>query len=188
MHMYLSIFISNIHLKYIYIYVPNIYIWNKYLWNRLLKEWGNWVREIGHWILIPYYYLKETFPFLWLISRVRHKIVFPNSYLWLIYYVISIHNILQTMEEGRTEDNGLRRGGGGRDWVWLKRAIWSRQMVMEIFWILIIWVLVSQSCPTLCGPMTVACQARLSINSPGKNTGVVSHSLLHGVFLTWDPT
>ena len=30
-------------------------------------------------------------------------------------------------------------------------------------------------------PMTVACQAPLSINSPGKNTGLVSHSLLQGI-------
>jgi len=33
-------------------------------------------------------------------------------------------------------------------------------------------------------PWTVACQAPLSMNSPNKNLGVVSHSLLQGIFLT----
>ena len=33
-------------------------------------------------------------------------------------------------------------------------------------------------------PWTVARQAPLSKNSPGKNTGVGSHSLLQGLFLT----
>ena len=37
-------------------------------------------------------------------------------------------------------------------------------------------VLVAQSCPVLCK------------TSPGKNTGVVSHSLLQGIFLTQGPT
>ena len=41
-------------------------------------------------------------------------------------------------------------------------------------------LLVSQSCPALCDPMDY---------SPGKNTGVGSHSLLQGIFLTqgWNP-
>ena len=43
--------------------------------------------------------------------------------------------------------------------------------------------LVAKSYPTLCGPMTVACQASLSsINFPGKNTGVACHFLLLGIF------
>ena len=33
-------------------------------------------------------------------------------------------------------------------------------------------------------PWTVACQAALSMRSPGKNTGVGCHSLLQGIFLT----
>ena len=46
-------------------------------------------------------------------------------------------------------------------------------------------LLVAKSCPTLCDPMTVgyACQAPLW-NSPGKNAGVGSHSLLQGIFPT----
>ena len=44
-------------------------------------------------------------------------------------------------------------------------------------------VLVTQPCPTLFNPMK---PARLLCwwNSPGKNTGVVSHSLLQGIFPT----
>ena len=33
-------------------------------------------------------------------------------------------------------------------------------------------------------PRTIACQTPLSVDSPGKNTGVVCHSLLQGIFLT----
>ena len=33
-------------------------------------------------------------------------------------------------------------------------------------------------------PWTVACQAPLSMNSPGKNTGVGCHDLLQAIFLT----
>ena len=44
--------------------------------------------------------------------------------------------------------------------------------------------LVSQSCPTLCHtPWSVAHQAPLSTEF-SKNTGVGSHSLLQGIFLT----
>ena len=45
----------------------------------------------------------------------------------------------------------------------------------------------SQSCLTLCHPIPwtiVACQAPQSMGSPGKNTGVGSHSLLQEIFLT----
>ena len=43
---------------------------------------------------------------------------------------------------------------------------------------------VTQSCPTLCDPMTVAHQAPLSMgDSPGKNTGVGCHAL-EGIFPT----
>ena len=64
-------------------------------------------------------------------------------------------------------------------------------------------MLVAQSCPTLFTPWTEACQAPLSMGrifhvfspcglrilnplqcSPGKNTGVGSHSLLQGIFPT----
>ena len=46
-------------------------------------------------------------------------------------------------------------------------------------------VLAAQSCPTLCDPMDYS-SARLLCpwNSPGQNTGVGSHSLLQGIFLT----
>ena len=42
-------------------------------------------------------------------------------------------------------------------------------------------MLVTQSYPTLAIPWTVARQASLSVESPGKNTGVGSHSLLQGI-------
>ena len=44
---------------------------------------------------------------------------------------------------------------------------------------------VSLSCPTLCDPMEYS-QPGSSVhwNSPGKNTGVGSHFLLRGIFLT----
>ena len=42
--------------------------------------------------------------------------------------------------------------------------------------------LVAKSCPTLATPWTVAQQAPLSWDSPGKNTGVGCHFLL----LPWD--
>ena len=46
--------------------------------------------------------------------------------------------------------------------------------------------LVAQSCPTLCDPMNCMYPARFFCpwNSPGKNAGVVCHSLLQGIFLT----
>ena len=43
-------------------------------------------------------------------------------------------------------------------------------------------VLVPRSCPTLRNPMD--CQAPLSWNSPGKDTGVGRHALLQGIFPT----
>ena len=44
---------------------------------------------------------------------------------------------------------------------------------------------VAQSCPTLCDPVDIYSPW----NSPGKNTGVGSHSLLQGIFPTqgWNP-
>ena len=45
-------------------------------------------------------------------------------------------------------------------------------------------VLVTKSCPTLATPRTVAFQASLSWDSPGKNTGVGCHFLLQGIFPT----
>ena len=45
-------------------------------------------------------------------------------------------------------------------------------------------VLITQSCPTLCNPWIVACQAPLSMEFSSKNTGQGCHSLLQGVFLT----
>ena len=44
--------------------------------------------------------------------------------------------------------------------------------------------LVAKSCPTLGTPWTVACQAPLAWDSPGKNTGVGCHFLLQGIFST----
>ena len=43
---------------------------------------------------------------------------------------------------------------------------------------------VAQSCPTLCDPWTVACQTPLSMDSPGKNSGVGCHALLQWIFPT----
>ena len=44
-------------------------------------------------------------------------------------------------------------------------------------------VSVAQSCPTLCDPMEPA-RLHCPRNSPGKNTGVGSHTLPQGIFLT----
>ena len=43
---------------------------------------------------------------------------------------------------------------------------------------------VTQSCPTLCDPMTCPTRLLCPWDSPGKNTGVGSHSLLQGIFPT----
>ena len=45
-------------------------------------------------------------------------------------------------------------------------------------------VLVTQSCLTLCKPMTIAARFLCSWDSPGENIKVCSHSLLQGIFLT----
>ena len=42
--------------------------------------------------------------------------------------------------------------------------------------------LVTQSCPTLCDPWTVATRLLCPWDSPGKSTGVGCHSLLQGIF------
>ena len=44
--------------------------------------------------------------------------------------------------------------------------------------------LVAKSCLTLVTPWTVACQAPLSWNFPGKNTGMDCHFTLQGIFPT----
>ena len=46
------------------------------------------------------------------------------------------------------------------------------------------WWFIHKSCPTCMTPWTVACQAPLSMGSPGKNTGVGFHFLLQGIFPT----
>ena len=56
------------------------------------------------------------------------------------------------------------------------------QISLQFHWCV---CLAAQSCPTLCNPMDckplrLLCQW----DSPGKNTGVGSHSLLQGIFLT----
>ena len=45
-------------------------------------------------------------------------------------------------------------------------------------------VLVIKSCPSLANPGTIACQAPLSWDFLGKNTGVGCHSLPQGIFST----
>ena len=46
-------------------------------------------------------------------------------------------------------------------------------------------MLVTQLCPTLCDPMDYSpIRVPCPWDSPGKNTGVGSHSLLQGIFLT----
>ena len=47
-------------------------------------------------------------------------------------------------------------------------------------------VLVPQSCPTLCDPVDCSL-SRYSGDSPGKNIGVGSHSLLQGIFPEIEP-
>ena len=42
----------------------------------------------------------------------------------------------------------------------------------------------AQSCLTLCDPMDCSPQAPLSMDSPGKNTGVGCHALLQEIFPT----
>ena len=44
------------------------------------------------------------------------------------------------------------------------------------------FLLVTQSCPTLCNPVDYSLRSPLSMNSPGKNTGVGSQSLLQAIF------
>ena len=46
-----------------------------------------------------------------------------------------------------------------------------------------------QLCPALFHPMTVACQAPLTMDFLGKNTGVGCHALFKGIFPTqgWNP-
>ena len=44
---------------------------------------------------------------------------------------------------------------------------------------------VTQSCPVICDPWTVAHQVLCPENFPGKNIGVGSHSFLEGIFLAW---
>ena len=62
-----------------------------------------------------------------------------------------------------------------------------RYCIREMFWVVSVWmwlyVLVAQSCPTLCHPWTVVHQAPLAWG-PGKNTGVGCVALLQGFFLT----
>ena len=41
-----------------------------------------------------------------------------------------------------------------------------------------------QSCPTLCNPMDCSLRCSSVHYSPVKNTGVSSHALLQGIFLT----
>ena len=45
-------------------------------------------------------------------------------------------------------------------------------------------VLVAQLCPILCYPMDYSLQAPLSMDSPGRNTGVGNHFLLQRIFST----
>ena len=49
--------------------------------------------------------------------------------------------------------------------------------------------LVAKSCPTLVSPWEVATQVPLSMDSPGRNTGVGCHFLLQGIFQIqgWNP-
>ena len=54
-------------------------------------------------------------------------------------------------------------------------------MLANILWCT---VLVAHSCPTLYNPWTAAHQALCPGDLPGKDTGVVCHFLLQGIFLT----
>ena len=47
------------------------------------------------------------------------------------------------------------------------------------------WVKVTQSCTTVCDPMDYSLLgSSVHVDSPGKNTGVIYHALLQGIFLT----
>ena len=52
-----------------------------------------------------------------------------------------------------------------------------------LFWSMCVYSVV-QLCPALCVPLYLACQAPVSMNFPGKNTGVGCHFLLQGIFPT----
>ena len=58
--------------------------------------------------------------------------------------------------------------------------IWERQILYDLT-----YMLVTQSCPTLCDPVDWSPPgSSVHDHSPGKNTRVGSHFLLQGIFLT----
>ena len=61
------------------------------------------------------------------------------------------------------------------------KITWFEQKAFELCEKVKLKVLLPQSCRFFATSWTVACQAPLSWNSPGKNTGVGSHSFLQGI-------
>ena len=56
---------------------------------------------------------------------------------------------------------------------------------MKLWHFLTLYVLVTQSCPTLCNPMDYSLpDSSVHEDSPGKNTRVGCHFLFQGIFLT----
>ena len=58
-----------------------------------------------------------------------------------------------------------------------------QEFLLPLSWSMLVGVC-AQSCPSLCDPWTVAHQAPLPCDFPGKNTGLGCHFLLQGIFLT----
>ena len=65
-----------------------------------------------------------------------------------------------------------------------REAAVSKGNTFCAFSALCLCVFVTQLCLTLVNPWTVAWQGTLPWNSPGKNAGVGSHSIIQGFFLT----
>ena len=69
------------------------------------------------------------------------------------------------------------------------RCFDNNRMTVLIFLLLmpLCVCLVTRSCPNLCNPMDCSPPgSSVHGDSPGKNTGVGCHTLLQGIFLTWE--
>ena len=93
--------------------------------------------------------------------------------LFKIYNYLHL-SMKQKQNQGHKEQIGCQGGGWG--WKGFELGVWDQQMQTGI------WVLATQSCPTLYDPMD--CRPLCPWNSPGKKTGVGCHFLLQGTFPT----
>ena len=66
----------------------------------------------------------------------------------------------------------------------------SKMVTILLIWKYVVCVLSRTVVSNSVTPWAAACQAPLSVGSPGKDTGVGCHSLLQGIFPTqgWNPT